>query len=83
MTCPACTHNCRQGRDCPLRIEDMTKNAFDWNNGTPSIWQRDRELKKLLIGQAWGRQTQAKIGLESKAQVTAYSHAKPNKVISS
>ena len=54
----------------------MIKNAFDWNDGTPSIWQRDRELKKLLIGQAWGRQTQAKIGLESKQQVNAYSKAK-------
>jgi hypothetical protein len=58
----------------------MTKNAFDWNDGTPSIWQRDRELKKLLIGQAWGRKTQAKIGIESKQQVNAYSQAKLNKV---
>ena len=52
------------------------KNAFDWNDGTPSIWQRDRELKKLVQGQEWGRQTQAKIGLESKQQVNVYSKAK-------
>jgi len=57
----------------------MTKNAFDWNDGTPSIWQRDKELQRMLQGQNWGRQAQAKIGLESKQQVTAYSHAKPNK----
>ena len=57
----------------------MTKNAFDWNDGTPSIWQRDKELKKLLVGQAWGRQTQAKIGLESKQQVNIYSKAKLSK----
>jgi len=57
----------------------MTKNAFDWNDGTPSIWQRDKELKKLLVGQAWGRQTQAKIGLESKQQVNIYSKAKSSK----
>ena len=57
----------------------MTKNAFDWNDGTPSIWTRDKELKKLLIGQAWGRQTQAKIGLESKQQVNIYSKAKLSK----
>ena len=55
-----------------------TKNAFDWNDGTPSIWQRDRELKRVLQGQEWGRQTQAKIGLESKEQVNVYSKAKPS-----
>jgi len=57
----------------------MTKNAFDWNDGTPSIWTRDKELQRLLQGQNWGRQVQAKIGLESKQQVTVYSHAKPSK----
>jgi hypothetical protein len=61
----------------------MTKNAFDWNDGTPSIWQRDRELQRLVLGQNWGRQTQAKIGLESKQQVNVYSQAKPNKANSS
>lgn len=55
------------------------KNAFDWNDGTPSIWQRDKELRKMLQGQSWGRQAQAKIGLESKQQVTVYSHAKSGK----
>jgi hypothetical protein len=54
----------------------MTKNAFNWNDGTPSIWTRDKELRKLLQGQNWGRQTQAKIGLESKQQVVIYSKAK-------
>jgi hypothetical protein len=61
----------------------MTKNAFDWNDGTPSIWQRDKELQRLVLGQNWGRQTQAKIGLESKQQVNVYSQAKPNKANSS
>jgi hypothetical protein len=57
----------------------MTKNAFDWNDGTPSIWTRDKELKRIVQGQEWGRQTQAKIGLESKQQVNIYSKAKPSK----
>ena len=52
------------------------KNVFDWKDGTPSIWTRDKELKRLLVGQNWGRQTQAKIGLESKQQVVIYSKAK-------
>ena len=56
-----------------------SKNAFNWNDGTPSIWQRDKELKKLLQGQNWGRQSQAKIGLESKHHVTVNSHAKLSK----
>ena len=54
----------------------MTKNAFNWNDGTPSIWTRDKELKRLLAGQNWDRQTQAKIGLESKQQVVIYTKAK-------
>ena len=53
-----------------------SKNAFNWNDGTPSIWQRDKELKRIVQGQEWGRQTQAKIGLESKQQVNIYSKAK-------
>jgi len=57
----------------------MTKNAFDWNDGTPSIWTRDKELKRLLAGQNWGRQTQAKMGLEAKEQVNVYSKAKSSK----
>jgi len=57
----------------------MTKNAFEWNDGTPSIWQRDRELKRLVQGQEWGRQTQAKIGLDTKQQVNVYSKAKQQK----
>ena len=52
------------------------QNAFDWNDGTPSIWTRDKELKRLLAGQNWGRQAQAKIGLDTKQQVTVYSKAK-------
>jgi hypothetical protein len=52
------------------------KNAFDWNDGTPSIWTRDKELKMLAQGRAWGQAAQAKIGLHEKKQVTVYSHAK-------
>jgi hypothetical protein len=52
------------------------KNAFDWRDGTPSIWTRDKELKMLAQGRAWGQAAQAKIGLHEKKQVTAYSHAK-------
>jgi len=55
------------------------KNVFDWNDGTPSIWTRDKELKMLAQGRAWGMAAQAKIGLESKQQVTVYSLAKPSK----
>lgn len=56
-----------------------SKNAFDWRDGTPSIWTRDKEMRQMAQGRAWGQAAQAKIGLESKQQVTAYSHAKPSK----
>ena len=58
---------------------DKPKNAFDWKDGTPSIWSRDKELRMLYQGRAWGQAAQAKIGLESKQQVNVYSRAKLSK----
>jgi hypothetical protein len=58
---------------------DEKKNAFDWNDGTPSIWTRDKELKMLAQGRAWGQAAQAKIGLQEKQQITIYSRAKLKK----
>ena len=55
------------------------KNAFDWRDGTPSIWSRDKELRQITQGRAWGMAAQAKIGLHEKKQVTVYSHAKSSK----
>jgi hypothetical protein len=55
------------------------KNAFDWRDGTPSIWSRDKELKMISQGRAWGLAAQAKIGLQEKQQVTVYSRAKSSK----
>jgi hypothetical protein len=57
----------------------MTKNAFNWNDGTPSIWTRDKELKRLLIAQAWGQAGRTKMQLESKQQVVIYTKAKSSK----
>jgi len=54
------------------------KNAFDWRDGTPSIWQRDKELRQMTQGRAWGLAVQAQIELNKKKQVTVYSHAKPS-----
>lgn len=55
------------------------KTAFDWNDGTPSIWTRDKELRQITQGRAWGMAAQAKIGLQEKQQVTVYSRAKSSK----
>jgi hypothetical protein len=55
------------------------KNVFDWNDGTPSIWQRDKELRQMAQGRAWGQAAQAKVNLNEKRQVTTYSQAKPSK----
>lgn len=55
------------------------KTAFDWNDGTPSIWSRDKELQRLLQGQNWGRQTQAKVNPNEKREITTYSRAKLQK----
>jgi hypothetical protein len=57
---------------------NQPKNAFDWRDGTPSIWQRDKELRQMTQGRAWGLAVQAQIELNKKKQVTVYSHAKPN-----
>ncbi len=55
------------------------KNAFDWNDGTPSIWTRDKEMRQIAQGRAWGQAAQAKIGLQEKQQITIYSRAKLQK----
>ena len=58
---------------------DKPKNVFDWKDGTPSIWSRDKELRMLSQGRAWGQAAQAKIGLQEKQQITIYSRAKLSK----
>ena len=55
------------------------KTVFDWKDGTPSIWSRDKELKMIAQGRAWGKAAQAKIGLQEKQQITVYSRAKLSK----
>jgi len=55
------------------------KTAFDWRDGTPSIWTRDKELRQITQGKAWGQAAQAKVNLNEKRQVNVYSHAKPSK----
>jgi hypothetical protein len=54
-------------------------NAFDWDDGTPSIWTRDKELQRQLQGQNWGRKTQAKVNPNEKREVYYYSKAKLDK----
>jgi hypothetical protein len=54
------------------------KSVFDWR-GEPSIWTRDKELRMLSQGRAWGQAVRAKMELESKQQVNVYSKAKPSK----
>ena len=55
------------------------KNVFDWKDGTSSIWTRDKEMRQIAQGRAWGQAVQAKIGLESKQQITIYSRDKLSK----
>jgi len=57
----------------------QAKNAFDWRDGTASIWTRDKEMRQIAQGRAWGQAAQAKIGLQEKQQVTVYSRAKSSK----
>jgi hypothetical protein len=54
------------------------KNAFDWRDGTPSIWSRDKEMRQMAQGRAWGLAAQAKMCLHDKPQVNVYSRAKPS-----
>jgi len=55
------------------------KTVFDWKDGTPSIWTRDKEMRQIAQGRAWGQATQAKMCLHDKQQVNVYSRAKPSK----
>ena len=55
------------------------KNVFDWKDGTPSIWTRDKEMRQSAQGRAWGYAAQAKMCLHDKQQVNVFSKAKPSK----
>jgi hypothetical protein len=53
----------------------QVKTAFEWNDGTPSIWVRDDELRRRLQGQEWAKKAQAKKDINYKAQVFTYAKA--------
>jgi hypothetical protein len=55
------------------------KTVFDWKDGTPSIWTRDKEMRQSAQGRAWGHAAQAKMCLHDKQQVNVYSKAKSSK----
>ena len=57
----------------------QVKSAFEWNDGTPSIWTRDAELKRKMQGQEWAKKVQEKRDINHKAQVFTYSTALSNK----
>jgi hypothetical protein len=51
------------------------KSAFEWNDGTPSIWSRDDELRRKMQGQEWAKKAQAKKDINYKAEVFTYCKA--------
>jgi hypothetical protein len=55
------------------------KNVFDWKDGTPSIWTRDKELKQFAAGQAFGKNARERIALTEKKDFFIYSKAKLGK----
>ena len=54
---------------------EKVKSAFEWNDGTPSIWSRDEELRRKIQGQEWVKKSQAKKDINYKAQVFTYAKA--------
>jgi len=55
------------------------KNVFDWKDGTPSIWTRDKELRQFAAGQAFGKNARERIALTEKKDFYIYSKAKLGK----
>jgi len=55
------------------------KNVFDWKDGTPSIWTRDKELKQFAAGQAFGKNARERIAMTEKKDFFIYSKAKLGK----
>ena len=55
------------------------KNVFDWKDGTPSIWTRDKELKQFAAGQAFGKNARERIAMTEKKDFYIYSKAKLGK----
>jgi len=55
------------------------KNVFDWKDGTPSIWTRDKELRQFAAGQAFGKNARERIAMTEKKDFYIYSKAKLGK----
>jgi hypothetical protein len=55
------------------------KNVFDWKDGTPSIWTRDKELRQFAAGQAFGKNARERIAFTEKRDFFIYSKAKLGK----
>ena len=54
------------------------KSVFDWR-GQPSIWTRDKELKQVAAGQAFGKNARERIAFTEKRDFFIYSKAKASK----
>lgn len=54
---------------------NQSKSAFNWNDGTPSIWSRDDELRRKMQGQEWAKKVQAKKDINEKTQLFIYCKA--------
>ena len=55
------------------------KTVFDWKDGTPSIWTRDKELRQFAAGQAFGKNARERIAMTEKKDFYIYSKAKLGK----
>jgi len=54
MTCPPCTHDCREGRDCPARnkdeiIEMANKASKEWLKEFPSPEETANPIPKRFL----------------------------------
>lgn len=55
------------------------KTAFNWNDGTPSIFSNDDALRRHIAGKKSAATQQKNHGIEKKKPILAYALARANK----
>jgi hypothetical protein len=59
---------------------DMTiKTAFNWNDGTPSIFSNDETLRRHIAGKKSAATQQKNQGIGKKKPISAFALARANK----
>ena len=62
-----------------FKVSMTTKSAFNWNDGTPSIFSKDDSLRRHIAGKKSAATQQKNQGIGKKKPILVYALAKAAK----